>query len=81
MGIPAEALPHIWERFYRVDSARSDSSHSGLGLSMVQWIIQAHGGEIHAESREGKGSKFVFEIPAEPGREMSAEKNEKNEIH
>lgn len=79
MGIPAEALPHIWERFYRVDSARSASSHSGLGLSMVQWIIQAHGGEIHAESREGKGSKFVFEIPAEPGREMSAEKNEKNE--
>lgn len=63
IGIPAESLPRIWERFYRVDVSRTDSGHSGLGLAMVQWIIQAHGGRIQAESREGKGSRFFFTLP------------------
>ena len=63
MGISQEDLPKIWERFYRADSSRTDSSHSGLGLSMVKWIVQAHGGTIRAESTKGKGSLFVFTLP------------------
>lgn len=64
-GISEEALPHIWERFYREDTSRSDSSHSGLGLSMVKWIMDAHGGTIRAESRVGEGSRFFFILPKE----------------
>ena len=62
-GISADALPHIWERFYRADSSRTDSSHSGLGLSMVKWIVEEHGGWVSAESEEGKGSVFTFCFP------------------
>ena len=60
IGIPEKSLEKIWERFYRVDTSRTGQEHSGLGLSMVKWIVQAHGGEITVESREEKGSRFVF---------------------
>lgn len=63
IGISEEDFVHIWERFYRADSARSTDSHSGLGLSMVKWIVEAHGGTIRAESRLGEGTRFIFEIP------------------
>lgn len=63
-GIPGTALPHIWERFYRADSSRTDENHSGLGLSMVKWIAEAHGGSVSVGSREGEGSVFTFRIPA-----------------
>lgn len=63
IGISEEDLVHIWERFYRADSARSTDSHSGLGLSMVKWIVEAHGGTIRAESRLGECTRFIFEIP------------------
>lgn len=63
IGISEEDLVHIWERFYRADSARSTDSHSGLGLSMAKWIVEAHGGTIRAESRLGEGTRFIFEIP------------------
>lgn len=62
IGIPGESLEKIWERFYRVDTARTDQEHSGLGLSMVKWIVQVHRGEITVESREGKGSRFIFQL-------------------
>ncbi|MEY8534541.1 ATP-binding protein [Blautia pseudococcoides] len=65
IGISAEDLPHIWERFYRADSARSDSGSSGLGLSMVQWIVSVHNGTIQAASQPGRGSRFTFQIPKE----------------
>lgn len=68
IGISAEDLPHIWERFYQASSSRS-GSHSGLGLSMVQWIVEAHGGWIKAESVPGIGSKFTFGLPLESGKE------------
>lgn len=63
IGISREDLSHIWERFYRVDSSRSADDHSGLGLSMVKWIVEAHGGTIRVESRLGEGTKFIFKIP------------------
>lgn len=62
IGIREDALPYIWERFYREDAARTKGSHSGLGLSMVRWIVEMHGGNIRAESRKGEGSRFIFEL-------------------
>lgn len=63
IGISAEDIPHIWERFYRADTARSSEGHSGLGLSMVKWIIEVHGGKISAESALGVGTIFRFSFP------------------
>ena len=65
IGISAEELPHIWERFYRADSSRNDVGSSGLGLSMVQWIINVHNGTIQAVSEPGRGSTFTFCLPKE----------------
>jgi two-component system phosphate regulon sensor histidine kinase PhoR len=62
VGIPAESLARIFERFYRVDSSRTGSG-TGLGLSISKHIVEAHGGRIWAESEEGRGSVFYFEIP------------------
>ncbi len=64
IGISEEDLPHIWERFYRADASRQPGGHSGLGLSMVKWIAEAHGGSVEAESRLGEGSTFTFHMPA-----------------
>ena len=61
-GIPAEDLPHIFDRFYRAEKSRTRSSTSGfgLGLSITQWIVEHHGGQIKVESKEGKGTTFVI---------------------
>ncbi len=77
-GISAEALPHIWERFYREDASRTDSKHSGLGLSMVKWIIQAHHGSIKAESEPGKGSIFTFCLPMKQDGQIPKKKIDKS---
>lgn len=64
-GIPEEHLPHLFERFYRVDKARDrERGGSGLGLAIAKAILEAHGGEIWAESEVGKGSAFSFSLPA-----------------
>ncbi len=61
-GIPATDLPRIFERFYKSDRARSGGG-TGLGLAIAKHVIQAHGGEIWAESAEGEGSTFYFTLP------------------
>lgn len=63
-GIPAEHLPRLFERFYRVDKARSrELGGTGLGLSIVRHIVELHGGSVGVESAEGRGSAFWFTIP------------------
>jgi two-component system phosphate regulon sensor histidine kinase PhoR len=62
IGIPAESLSRIFERFYRADRSRTGSG-TGLGLSISKHIVEVHGGKIWADSREGQGSVFYFEIP------------------
>lgn len=76
-GIAEEHLPYLFDRFYRVDRARSHNKQgtltdiaceeqpggTGLGLSIVQWIVQAHGGEVQVESKMGKGSTFEVRLP------------------
>ena len=64
VGIPSDALPHIFERFYRVDKARSrQMGGSGVGLAIVKSICAAHGGRVRVASEEGKGSRFSVELP------------------
>jgi signal transduction histidine kinase len=66
-GISPQDLPHVFERFYRVDPSRSRvSGGSGLGLAIARELVEAHGGQIRAESEHGKGARFVFTIPAQP---------------
>lgn len=65
IGISKEHLPHIFERFYRVDKARSvKNGGSGLGLSICQWIALIHGGKIEVFSEENKGSTFIIWLPS-----------------
>ncbi len=63
-GIPPDALPHIFERFYRTADARSNRVHgSGLGLALTRSLVEANGGEIHARSEMGAGSVFTIRLP------------------
>jgi signal transduction histidine kinase len=64
-GIPTEDLPHIFERFYRAEKSRTrgKSTGFGLGLSIVNWIVEKHGGRIEVVSQEGKGTTFAVWLP------------------
>lgn len=66
-GIPAVDLPHIFERFYRVEKGRSrEKGGTGLGLSIVKHIVQLHGGQVSVESEPGQGASFMLTLPTHP---------------
>jgi len=72
IGIPAEAVPHVFERFFRVDKARSrDEGGAGIGLSIVKSVCAAHGAEVQVESTVGKGSRFRITLPLAPEQKKS----------
>ena len=63
-GIPQDELPRIFERFYRVDKARTrESGGTGLGLAIAKHAVESQGGELFAESQVGSGSKFSIKLP------------------
>ena len=67
-GIPKEHQERIFERFYRVDKARSRKlGGTGLGLAIVKHVVQSHGGVVFVKSESGKGSTFYFRLPAADG--------------
>jgi histidine kinase len=65
-GIPAEHLPHVFDRFYRADRSRARASGgSGIGLTIARHLVEAHGGDIRADSEgQNRGSTFTFTLPA-----------------
>jgi heavy metal sensor kinase len=72
-GIPAEDRPHVFERFYRVDKARSRASGGhGLGLAICRSVVEAHGGSIGFETEPGQGSTFWVHLPGAPPAQRSA---------
>jgi two-component system phosphate regulon sensor histidine kinase PhoR len=66
IGIAAQDMPRVFERFYKADRARSGGG-TGLGLAIAKHVVQGHGGRIWVESREGKGSTFYFTLPLAQG--------------
>ncbi len=73
-GIPAVDVPHVFERFYRVDKGRSrESGGTGLGLSIVKHIVQLHGGEVSCESEERAGTRIHFTLPIPHAAEVTPE--------
>jgi heavy metal sensor kinase len=79
IGIPTEAHPRIFERFFRVDQARSrEMGGAGLGLSIVKSICTAHGGHVDFQSTEGKGSRFKVELPLSCADNSKQESNNGN---
>lgn len=81
-GIPREALPHIFERFYRVDKARSrELGGTGLGLAICKEIVEFYGGEIGVESQEEKGSTFFFTLPVDPNIQPSFVEEKERQVY
>jgi signal transduction histidine kinase len=64
VGIPRDALPRVFDRFYRADTARQQSGGTGLGLAIARMIAEQHGGTITAQSEPGRGSIFTVRLPA-----------------
>ncbi|PVC94655.1 two-component sensor histidine kinase [Streptomyces sp. CS147] len=74
-GIPADALPHVFDRFWRAEKSRSRrTGGSGLGLAIVRKLVEAHGGTVEATSTEGEGSTFALRLPGARGRRTPPER-------
>jgi signal transduction histidine kinase len=72
-GIPSDALERVFERFYRVDKARSrEQGGTGLGLAIVKHLVQSHGGRVWATSQPGHGATFYFTLPQDSGTPSQA---------
>jgi len=72
IGIAASDQQRVFDRFYRVDKARSRAlGGAGLGLSIVRWIVDAHGGEIRVDSAPGRGSTFTVELPLKSSKQQT----------
>jgi len=70
-GIPDEDLPHIFDRFYRVDKSHSSATGgSGLGLAICHWIVSAHGGKMEVTSELGKGTTVQVSLPEKSGQKI-----------
>jgi signal transduction histidine kinase len=67
-GIPPEALPHLFEKFYRVPDSEGWAQGTGLGLSIVKQLVEVHGGQIMAESQMGVGTTMTFTLPVAKGQ-------------
>ena len=65
-GIPPEQQPLVWRRFWQADPSKSGEG-AGLGLAMVKWIAEAHGGRVWLESSPGEGARFYFALPQTEG--------------
>ena len=76
-GIPSENVPHLFDRFWQAN--RADRRGAGLGLPIVKGIVEASGGRVWVESREGKGSTFFFTVPVIRG--ATAERGESPTLH
>jgi len=66
IGIPHDQLEHIYDRFWRGDSARTRSEGTGLGLAIVRALVKRHGGDISVSSEPGRGSEFIVTLPYRP---------------
>ena len=72
IGIPEEAIPQLFDRFYRVDPARTKATGgSGLGLAIAQAIVENHHGQIHIESKFGKGTTVTVTLPQQSQEAIS----------
>ncbi len=80
-GIPPEDLPHLFERFFRHTRSTSDKGATGfgLGLSIVKWIVESHGGKIEAASRIGEGTTFTVRLPVLSDKSMASTATEEKE--
>ena len=82
IGMPPDAIPHVFERFYRVDPARSPAADgAGLGLSLVKWIIDRHQGRIAVDSHLGTGSTFTIWLPVAPSVIAEGTRDRRDDSH
>jgi len=80
-GIPASALPHVFDRFWQVKSEdSSEKGGSGLGLAICKAIVEAHNGTIKVQSEADKGTVFSFSLPKDKSR-VNTPRNERAEVH